>query len=224
MYQKHGFPTRISGNNYRRLGEQGLYARVFKQAVDVSVVCLTSVLWVPLVAALAVAILLTGQAPFYGHRRVGRHGRIFRCWKLQTMHPHASQLLKAHLDRDADAAREWARTRKLTRDPRITRLGRLLRIASLDELPQFFCVLRGEMSLIGPRPITEEELQGYGVAVSDYLAVSPGITGLWQVNGRNGLSMDERMIFDQAYVRGLTARLDARIFLLTVSAVLAGGQ
>lgn len=198
----------------------GVYARIGKRVLDLGIVLLAAAPVAAVVAMLAVVILFGGHSPIYGHRRIGRGGREFRCWKLRTMVRDAEAQLARHLDENPDAAREWAATQKLARDPRVTRFGRLLRKSSLDELPQLWNVLRGEMSLVGPRPVTAEELARYGTAAVHYMSLRPGITGPWQVDGRNSSSYDDRVALDTAYARSVTFRRDLGILLRTVPAVL----
>lgn len=170
----------------------------------------------PFVAAMAVAVALGGGRPFYGHERVGRGGRSFRCWKIRTMRTDAAERLEDLLRIDPVARRQWIVGRKLADDPRTTRLGRLLRRTSLDELPQFWNVVTGEMSLVGPRPVTREELGRYGAGVGHYVSVRPGITGPWQVYRRADTSYEERVAMDCAYVEGRTLRQDALLLALTL--------
>lgn len=161
-----------------------------------------------------------GAPIFYGHYRVGRDGKLFRCLKFRSMYRDSDRML-AELLRDNPAAREeWEREHKLTDDPRITPIGNFLRRTSLDELPQLFNVIRGEMSLVGPRPITVAELPRYGRVRWHYLSVRPGMTGLWQVSGRNDVSYDERVALDRHYVEARSLALDLSILLRTVTVVL----
>jgi len=177
---------------------------------------------VPLIGLLALVVWLNdGAAPFFGHRRVGRDGRAFLCWKIRTMVPEAETLLRMHLADDPSAAAEWRAFRKLEADPRITPIGDFLRRTSLDELPQLWNVLRGDMSFVGPRPVTEDELeQYYGSIRAAYNAMRPGITGLWQVSGRNALSYDQRVALDLSYLRRLSLALDLLIMLRTAGVVM----
>ncbi len=198
------------------------YRRGVKRILDLLLLAVLAPVAVPLVLLLAVPAVLSGGAPFYGHVRVGRDGRRFTCWKLRTMVRDADAALARRLRTDSRAAEEWERHRKLTDDPRITRMGRLLRKGSLDELPQLLNVLRGEMSLVGPRPLTAEELYGYGAARIAYLQVTPGITGLWQVSGRNDLTMAQRAAFDMQYAQSLCFWMDMRILARTARVVLQG--
>ena len=178
-------------------------------------------LFSPLMLVVAVLIWRRDGAPvLFAHYRVGLHGRLFRCLKFRTMLRDAEQRLSDLLAHDAQAREEWARDQKLTNDPRITPVGHFLRRTSLDELPQLFNVLRGEMSLVGPRPITVGELTRYGSVRWHYLAVRPGMTGLWQVSGRNEVSYGERVALDQQYVESRSLRMDLRILVRTVKVVL----
>lgn len=197
-----------------------IYERGFKRFCDLTLIVLTAPLSLPLIAFLLLLARLDGGPALYGHLRVGQSGKSFRCWKIRTMVPDADARLALLLATDAAAAAEWARDRKLARDPRVTRIGRFLRRTSLDELPQLWNVLIGEMSLVGPRPVTEAELDRYGTGRWAYLAHLPGITGLWQVSGRNGVSYDDRVALDVAYASRLGFLTDLSILLRTGGAVL----
>jgi len=162
-----------------------------------------------------------GVPVFFAHYRVGRDGRLFRCLKFRTMFREAEQMLANLLHDDPVALAEWNKDQKLRNDPRITPVGHFLRRTSLDELPQLFNVLRGEMSLVGPRPITVAELTRYGRVRWHYLSVRPGMTGLWQVSGRNNTSYDERVALDRRYVEQRSLWLDVCILVKTVGVVVA---
>lgn len=192
--------------------------RLFDIVVSVSLLIVLA----PLLMLIGLAIRADRGPAVFRHRRVGRGGLAFGCLKFRSMSVTAEQDLAAHLAADPAAAAEWAGQRKLQRDPRITRLGRLLRTTSLDELPQLFNVLRGEMSLIGPRPVVREELEQHYCVTGQraYAATPPGITGLWQVSGRSGTSYTERVRLDIAYVNDWSLRQDILILLRTVPAVL----
>ncbi|MEY4984569.1 MAG: hypothetical protein RIR62_2835 [Pseudomonadota bacterium] len=180
-------------------------------------------LLLPLLLLVAVLVWLDDPGPvLFSHPRVGRGGRVFRCLKFRTMVRNGDEVLSRHLDSHPEAAREWDAQRKLRHDPRVTPLGRALRKSSIDELPQLFNVLRGDMSLVGPRPIVEAEARYYGAAMRDYTSVRPGLTGLWQVGGRSDTSYAERVRLDQAYVRSRSLWLDLRIILRTVVVVVKG--
>lgn len=198
----------------------GFYPRHGKRALDIVVAgAMLLCLW-PLMLILAGLVALDGGPPIFGHERVGRGGRRFSCLKLRSMVPDAPERLKAILAADPAAAAEWKRGRKLTWDPRVTRLGRFLRTTSLDELPQLLNVLRGDMSLVGPRPITDGELDRYEEHVATYLSLRPGLTGPWQVMGRNGVAYADRVQLDAEYGTSLSLAGDLRILVLTAVAVL----
>jgi len=174
----------------------------------------------PLLAVIAGVIALTSSGPvIFAHRRLGRDGRSFGCLKFRTMRSGAEAMLPALLASNPMLQEEWEHDHKLTNDPRITRVGRVLRVTSLDELPQLINVLRGEMTLVGPRPIVREELRHYGRYASHYFSVRPGLTGLWQVSGRSSTSYRRRVATDVYYVRCRSLLLDARILLGTLPAV-----
>ena len=195
-------------------------ARVLKRGFDVLTASLLLFLCAPLMLAIAILIMRDGGPALYRHRRIGSGGRSFPCMKFRTMHINAEAMLKDILARDPAAAAEWAATQKLRDDPRITAIGQVLRKTSLDELPQLLNVLRGEMSLVGPRPIVTAEVAFYGPQIADYYEARPGITGLWQVSGRSDTSYPRRVQLDVWYVRNWTLWHDIAILLKTVPAVL----
>ncbi|NPD14322.1 sugar transferase [Xinfangfangia sp. D13-10-4-6] len=200
---------------------RSLYLTFGKRLFDLICVALALPLLLPLIAILAVLVMRDGGAPFFGHVRIGRNGREFRCWKLRSMIPSAEAVLRLHLRDNPGARREWELNFKLENDPRITRFGRFLRKSSLDELPQIWNILKGEMSLVGPRPVTRKELPLYGEAMGNYKAMLPGLTGLWQVSGRNDLSYAERVALDLKYQASCSLFADIRIIFLTIGAVLS---
>lgn len=174
----------------------------------------------PIMLGVAFFIWRKDGAPvLFGHYRVGRDGKLFRCLKFRSMYVESERMLAELLARDASARAEWARDQKLSDDPRITPIGHLLRRTSLDELPQLFNVIRGEMSLVGPRPITVAELTRYGRVRWHYLSVRPGMTGLWQVSGRNDTTYEERVALDQRYVESRSLAMDLSILMRTVLVV-----
>ncbi len=175
---------------------------------------------VPLVGILALLLVLGGSVPFYRQRRVGRNGKVFQMLKLRTMVPNAEQVLQEYLAKNPEARREWDRDQKLRDDPRVTRLGRFLRKASIDELPQLWNVLRGEMSLIGPRPMMVDQQALYPNPGAAYYRLRPGITGLWQVSDRNESSFAERADFDGHYYNDLSLQADLSIFMRTIGVVI----
>jgi Undecaprenyl-phosphate galactose phosphotransferase WbaP len=197
--------------------------RLLKRSFDILVTGSALLLLAPLFALLYLAIRLTSNGPgLYGHRRIGRSERHFSAWKFRSMVMNADQVLARAFEQNPALREAWSRDFKLRDDPRITPLGKWLRKSSLDELPQLWNVLRGYMSLVGPRPIVRNEIPKYGDTFSAYCRVRPGITGLWQVSGRNRTTYDERVQFDDYYVRNWSIWLDLYILLKTVRAVVAG--
>jgi Undecaprenyl-phosphate galactose phosphotransferase WbaP len=195
--------------------------RLIKAFVDVLLTLLGGIVVAPLVLLIACWIKLDSRGPvFYSQSRIGRNGRKFRAWKFRSMVLNADAMLESYLAAHPELRVEWARDHKLKQDPRVTRAGRFLRRTSLDELPQLWNVLRGEMSLVGPRPITEKEVEKYGSAFELYKKVDGGITGLWQVSGRNDVSYEERVYWDQFYVRNWSVWLDCCILFRTIAVVL----
>jgi lipopolysaccharide/colanic/teichoic acid biosynthesis glycosyltransferase len=189
--------------------------------MDVTIVLLALLFLLPLMVVIALAIVAQDGGPiFFAHRRIGRDGRPFYCLKFRSMAVDAESRLGALLASDPIAREQWARDHKLRSDPRVTPLGAFLRRSSLDELPQFFNVLRGEMSVVGPRPIVEAEICRYGRRFRHYCAVKPGITGLWQVSGRTDVDYRARVAMDCLYVKSKSPRLYVWIIVATVPAVI----
>ncbi|MDE3079682.1 MAG: sugar transferase [Paracoccaceae bacterium] len=181
------------------------------------------VFFAPFMLAIAVILRFSERGPvLFAHERIGQNGRPFRCLKFRTMAVDADDRLAELLRTDPAARAEWETSRKLSADPRVTSLGALLRRTSLDELPQFWNVLRGQMSMVGPRPVTAAELHHYQDRIDYYLAVRPGLTGAWQVGGRSTTTYAERVEMDVDYVRNWTFWRDMRIVLRTVAVVLHG--
>jgi lipopolysaccharide/colanic/teichoic acid biosynthesis glycosyltransferase len=194
--------------------------RLMKRTVDLGVALTLLPFVAPVALMVAAAIRLTSKGPvFYHHRRLGRGGRQFSVWKFRTMAVDADKKLKDYLDNNPDLAREWIENQKLLRDPRVTPVGRILRKTSLDELPQLWNVLSGDMSLVGPRPIVEDEIPRYGPTYDAYKQVPPGVTGLWQVSGRNNTSYPERVRLDGEYVRDWSLSMDMYILMRTARTV-----
>jgi exopolysaccharide production protein ExoY len=190
--------------------------------MDIAVALFGLVMFSPLFCMIAALIKAYDGGPIlFSHARVGRDGRSFACMKFRTMVVDGEKVLERHLRDSPAAAREWAETRKLKSDPRVTTLGAILRKTSLDELPQLINVLRGEMSIVGPRPIVTEELGKYGTDAVFYFRARPGLTGPWQVGGRNDERYDVRVALDRAYVENWTFRRDLMLVLKTIPAVLS---
>jgi len=199
------------------------WSQRLKRALDLVGTVIGGVLISPLVFAIAVLIKLDSPGPvFYGHRRLGAAGEHFLCWKFRTMHVDAERLLDKHLQDNPFLRAEWEQNQKLRDDPRVTRVGHLLRQTSLDELPQLWNVLRGEMSLTGPRPIVDAEVPKYGEVYKLYKRIKPGMSGFWQVSGRSDTSYVERVEMDSYYVRNWSVWLDLIILARTVKSVALG--
>lgn len=179
------------------------------------------VFFAPFLLLTALVIALTEGAPvIFAHERVGRGGQVFRCYKFRTMSRNSEAILATLMANDPAAREEWESNRKLRVDPRVTCLGAILRKTSLDELPQLWNVLKGDMSIVGPRPIVVEECHHYGEHIQDYLSVLPGITGAWQAHGRSNTTYDERVALDVAYVRNWSFGKDIAIIMRTIKVVL----
>ncbi|MER8753779.1 sugar transferase [Mesorhizobium sp. M1050] len=206
--------TRI-GQNLRPLGGRP------KRIMDMAVASIALVLAAPVMLAVALLILLTDGGPaVFSHTRVGFNGKRFACYKFRTMVANSERVLADYLASNPEAAKEWEQNWKIKNDPRITFLGHILRKSSLDELPQLINVLRGEMSCVGPRPVVPDELQRYGSCAIDYLKTRPGLTGLWQVNGRDAMDYPSRVSIDSRYVREWSLWADVVILIRTVFAVM----
>jgi Undecaprenyl-phosphate galactose phosphotransferase WbaP len=199
-----------------------LFFPIAKRALDIVGAGLGLVVLAPFLLIVAMMVRADGGPAFFAHQRVGRGGKLFGCLKFRSMVIDSQARLEDLLANDPAARAEWDATRKLKNDPRITRIGRFLRSTSLDELPQLINVLRGEMSLVGPRPVQEAEIDRYyGASAAHYMAVRPGITGLWQVSGRSETSYDSRVALDVAYVSRPSLLADIAILLRTPVAVLS---
>jgi exopolysaccharide production protein ExoY len=195
-----------------------LYRRHFKRSLDVALVLVAAPIVLLTILVLALLVALQGHSPFYRQERLGKGGRTFTMWKLRTMVPDADRRLRDHLAQDVGARAEWDAFQKLTRDPRITPLGAFLRKSSLDELPQLWNVLKGDMSLVGPRPMLPEQESLYpGHA---YFVLRPGVTGFWQISERNASTFAQRAEFDAAYERSLSLATDVKVLFATVGVVL----
>jgi exopolysaccharide production protein ExoY len=191
------------------------------RAADVTVVTIALIAFMPLLLGLTLLVYLADPGPiFFGHERIGHRGRKFKCYKFRSMVVDADARLARLLATDPDARRQWETDHKLVDDPRITKLGRILRKSSLDELPQLWNVLRGDMSVVGPRPIVQAEAPRYGRYFADYCRVKPGLTGLWQISGRSTTTYRRRVALDVAFARSASFKLYCRIIVYTVPAVL----
>lgn len=198
----------------------GIYRRVFKRWFDLALLLAATPIVLPLVLLLALLVRRDGGPAFYVQDRIGLDGRVFRIWKLRTMEVNADARLAAHLAADPALLAEWTTTQKLKKDPRVTPVGRLLRKTSFDELPQLWNVFRGDMSLVGPRPMLPEQRALYPGRA--YYRMRPGLTGLWQVSDRNASSFAARAEFDADYARRMSMPTDAMIIAMTVWVVFRG--
>jgi Undecaprenyl-phosphate galactose phosphotransferase WbaP len=196
------------------------HGRPVKRAMDLALTISGGLLAAPIIALIVILIRLTSRGPvLFKHERIGRGGRRFKAYKFRTMVVGSDRILEAHLQANPAAREEWRRDQKLKNDPRVTWIGRFLRRVSFDELPQIWNVLRGEMSLVGPRPIVRAEIPKYGEQFDIYIRAVPGITGLWQVSGRNDTGYRQRVALDVEYVSTWNVWLDLRILFRTVFVV-----
>ncbi len=198
----------------------GLYRSYFKRAFDILAVLLAAPFVLPVVLVMGLLVKRDGGPAFYFQDRVGRGGKVFRLWKLRSMVVDADQKLEAYLETDPAARAEWNEHQKLKRDPRITAVGRLIRKTSLDELPQLWNVLRGDMSLVGPRPMMPDQARLYPGRA--YYRLRPGLTGFWQISDRNETSFAGRAAYDTQYARRLSLPTDVKVLFGTVLVVLRG--
>ena len=197
--------------------------RVFKRVFDLAcVLVIFALFWWAIIGVAITLRVLTGRHVIFSHTRVGRGGQDFQCYKFRSMVANSEQILAELLEKDPEARAEWERDFKLKNDPRITRFGRFIRRTSLDEFPQLWNVIRGEMSIVGPRPVVRKELElYYADALEHYKAVKPGLTGLWQISGRNDMEYSERVALDCAYVESWSLWSDSMIVMRTVGALFA---
>jgi len=229
MSSLDGYPT-LWGEAIEVGGAPALWARnrllspgsrALKRLADITITLSSAFLAMPLIVAIVALVKISSPGPIlYGQERIGRHGRRFTAWKFRTMVVNAAEVLEKYLESDPLLRAEWEASHKLKDDPRITWIGKFLRKTSLDELPQLWNVLRGEMSLVGPRPIVEAEIDKYDDDYEYYVDVLPGITGLWQVSGRNNTTYPERVAFDGYYVKNWSLWLDLYILISTIRVIL----
>jgi len=200
--------------------ETGLYRDFFKRVMDVSLIVLSAPVILPIILTLALIISLNGGNPFYAQKRIGKDGRVFRMWKLRSMVRDAEGALHSYLKTNPDRRAEWEINQKLLDDPRVTSVGRFMRKTSIDELPQLFNVLRGDMSLVGPRPMMVEQQPLY--PGRDYYKLRPGITGFWQISDRHKTTFAERAFYDARYNAQVSLFTDVKTLWATVRVVLRG--
>lgn len=205
---------------YDGFANYGFYRRMGKRILDCALILISLPIVLPVIGIFALLISLDGGAPIYRQKRLGRDGQVFHIFKLRTMVRDAEHVLEQYLDAHPRAREEWDHKQKLRKDPRITRVGNLLRKTSLDELPQLWNVLTGEMALVGPRPMMVSQKDMYPGEL--YYHMRPGITGLWQVSDRNETSFAERAAYDAEYYRRLSLSLDMSLLVRTIGVVLRG--
>lgn len=194
---------------------------LLKRIMDLVIAAMALIMAAPVMIVVALLIRMTAGGPaVFSHSRVGLGGKPFNCYKFRTMVANSEEVLKAYLEANPHVSMEWAETHKIRSDPRVTLLGRVLRKSSLDELPQLFNIIRGDMSCVGPRPIVKEELKRYGDHLGEYLRTRPGLTGLWQVSGRSSMDYADRVALDSQYVRNWSVWLDMVILFRTIFAVM----
>ncbi|MCR5605802.1 MAG: exopolysaccharide biosynthesis polyprenyl glycosylphosphotransferase, partial [Treponema sp.] len=194
-----------------------------KRIVDLLILLAMSPLVIPIVLIVSIIVKISSPGPiFYGHKRVGKDGKEFKCWKFRSMVINADKMLDKILEEHPEMREEWERDRKFTHDPRVTKIGKILRKTSIDELPQLWNVLVGEMSFIGPRPVTSPELAKYGDKANFILSVLPGLSGMWQISGRSTTGYEERITLDSYYIQNWSVWLDLWIIIKTVWVVLKG--
>lgn len=222
----------VGGYTQDRMGVRGLQvrnnlllagSRIAKRAIDLAFCLALMPLALPLMAVIAILVGVESGFPvFYSQKRLGQDGRTFHLWKFRTMVRNAAEVLERSLANNPELKKEWAENQKLRNDPRVTRIGKVLRKASLDELPQLWNIVKGEMSLVGPRPIVHDEIAKYKEAYPLYTKAIPGLTGLWQVSGRNHTTYTERITYDSYYVRNWSFWMDIYLLARTVTVVLTG--
>ena len=196
---------------------------IVKRCIDVLAILMSFPILIPMMIILSLLTKCTSKGPiFYGHERIGKNGKVIKCWKFRSMCVNSQEILEKILATDPVRRAEWEKDRKFVDDPRVTKFGKFLRKTSLDELPQLFNILFGDMSLVGPRPVTEPELKKYGEYKDYVLSVVPGLTGMWQVSGRSDTGYEERISFDTYYIQNWSIWLDIWILIKTVWVVLKG--
>lgn len=213
-------PEMVTASSSATTKQFGVYRSFFKRLLDVSAVLLALPFVLPFLTLIGIIIATDGHSPVFKQQRVGKDGRRFVMWKFRSMVPDAEKLLETHLANDPAARIEWDAKQKLSVDPRVTRIGRLMRRTSLDELPQIWNVLKGDMSLIGPRPMMPSQQALY--PGQSYYHLRPGMTGSWQISTRHNSDFAERAMFDDAYDRDVSFMTDVRILVGTVAVVCRG--
>ena len=205
---------------YRELLGKNIPYKIVKRTSDVVLSTIAMVLLLPVFAIIALAIKLETKGPvFFKHTRIGKDGKIIKLYKFRSMVDNAEELIKKFTP---EQKKEYEENYKLTDDPRITKVGKILRKTSLDELPQLINIIKGDLSIIGPRPVVAEELKKYGTNIEKFLSATPGLTGYWAANGRSCTSYEQRMQMELFYIDNLSLKMDTKVFFKTIEAVVKG--
>ena len=194
-----------------------------KRLIDLFLIFISLPIILPVMLILSILVKITSKGPvFYGHKRVGKNGKEIKCWKFRSMYNNSQEMLEKILATDPIRKAEWEKDRKFVDDPRVTNFGKFLRKTSLDELPQLFNILIGQMSFVGPRPVTKSEIEKYGESANFVLSVTPGLSGMWQISGRSDTGYEERINLDTYYIQNWSVWLDIWIIIKTVWVVIRG--
>lgn len=209
---------KLPAKGYRELLGKNIPYKIVKRTSDVALSSIALVGLLPIFAVIALAIKLESKGPvFFKHTRIGKDGKIIKIYKFRSMVENAEDLIKKFTP---EQMKEYQENYKLSNDPRVTKVGKILRKTSLDELPQLINILKGDLSIIGPRPVVAEELKKYGTNIKKFLSVTPGLTGYWAANGRSCTSYEQRMQMELFYIDNLSFKLDVKVFFKTIGAVL----
>lgn len=206
------------GNAKKEFSKLNIYNRYTKRIMDIVISLIALIILSPVFLIIAISIKIESRGPvFFVHKRIGKNGKIMKMYKFRTMVPNAEELIKEFTQQQL---KEFKENFKLENDPRITKVGKFLRKTSLDELPQLINILKGELSIIGPRPVIGEELEKYGENKSKFLSVTPGLTGYWAANGRSNTSYEQRMDMELYYIDNMSWKMDVKVFFKTIVSVL----
>lgn len=210
--------SKVQTSTYKEVVIRKTPYQMVKRGMDVILSSLALIILLPVFAIIALAIKLESKGPvFFKHTRIGKNGKIIKIYKFRSMVKNAEDLIKKFTP---EQMKEYKENYKLTDDPRITKVGKFLRKTSLDELPQLINIIKGDLSIIGPRPVVQEELEKYGVNVQKFLSVTPGLTGYWAANGRSDTTYEERMQMELFYIDNLSFKMDVKVFFKTIEAVI----
>ena len=211
---------KLPSKGYRELLGKNIPYRIVKRTTDITLSAIAMVLLLPVLAIIAIAIKLDSKGPvFFKHTRIGKDGKIIKIYKFRSMVDNAEDLINRFTPEQMN---EYKENYKLSNDPRITKVGKFLRKTSLDELPQLINIFKGDLSIIGPRPVVADELKKYGPNIDKFLSVTPGLTGYWAANGRSSTTYEQRMQMELFYVDNLSFKMDAKVFFKTIESVVSG--